>query len=175
MEAPAKPSLPFILRTATATDVPLILDFIRQLAEYEKLLDAVTATEAILHETLFGSKPAAEVIIAEADGEPAGFAVFFHSYSTFRGRPGLYLEDLFVRPKFRGRGLGRQLLSALAQLAVQRGCPRMEWSVLNWNEMALRVYRAIGAKPMDEWTVQRLEGDGLLALAQSVQRSRLSD
>ena len=154
----------FTLRPATPADVPLILDFIRQLADYEQLLDAVTATDADLRETLFGTHPSAEVILAEADRAPAGFAVFFHTYSTFRGRPGLYLEDLFVRPEWRGRGLGRLLLSAVARVAVERNCPRMEWSVLNWNEMALRVYRAVGAKPMDEWTVQRLEGDALKTL-----------
>src|SRR5262245_38183981 len=138
----------FTLRAATAGDVPIILGFIRQLAEYEKLLDAVTATEATLRETLFGPKPAAEVIIAELDGDPAGFAVYFQSYSTVHGRPGMYLEDLFVKPSFRGRGLGRQLLAAVAQVAVERRCPRMEWAVLDWNETALRVYRAVGAKPM---------------------------
>jgi GNAT superfamily N-acetyltransferase len=171
MDASTGPSSPFTLRVATVADVPTILDFIRQLAEYEKLLDAVTANEAVLRETLFGPKPAAEVIIAEADQEPAGFAVFFHTYSTFHGRPGVYLEDLFVRPVFRRRGLGRQLLSAVAQVAIDRECPRLEWSVLDWNETALRVYRAVGAKPMDEWTIQRVEGEALLALAQGSQRS----
>jgi len=171
MGASTEPSSsPFTLRAATIADVPTILDFIRQLAEYENLLDAVTANEAVLRETLFGPKPAAEVIIAEAGTEPAGFAVFFHSYSTFHGRPGVYLEDLFVKPLFRGRGLGRLLLAAVAQVAIDRRCPRMEWAVLDWNETALRVYRAVGAKPMDEWTVQRLEGQALLALAQGSQR-----
>jgi GNAT superfamily N-acetyltransferase len=177
----------FTLRPASRADVPLILDFIRQLAEYEGLLERVTASEAILAETLFGARPSAEVIIAEASAtvpekpdsrrlnephttaravrEPAGFAVFFHTYSTFEGRPGLYLEDLFVLPRWRGRGLGRQLLAELARLAVVRGCARMEWSVLDWNELALRVYRAVGAKPLDEWTVQRLDGDALRTLA----------
>jgi GNAT superfamily N-acetyltransferase len=136
----------------------------------------------VLAESLFGSKPSAEVIIAEsvgeqagsapgnrsgvsAAGEPAGFAVFFHTYSTFEGRPGLYLEDLFVLPRWRGRGLGRQLIAELARVAIARGCARMEWSVLDWNEMALRVYRSVGARAMDEWTVQRLDGDALRALA----------
>ena len=156
---------PVALRAATPADVPLILSFIRQLAEYERLLDQVTATETSLRESLFGPRPSAEVIIAECAGEPAGFAVFFHSYSTFRGRPGLYLEDLFVAPRWRGRGLGRRLLAELARIAVERDCPGFEWSVLDWNEQALRVYRAVGARPLDEWTVQRLEGDALRALA----------
>jgi GNAT superfamily N-acetyltransferase len=172
----------FTLRPATRADVPLILDFIRQLADYEGLLDRVTATETNLAGTLFGARPSAEVIIAEipppaggspstkssgADdsGEPVGFAVFFHTYSTFEGLPGLYLEDLFVLPRWRGRGVGRRLLSELARVAVARGCARMEWSVLDWNEMALRVYRSVGARPLDEWTVQRLDGDALRALA----------
>jgi GNAT superfamily N-acetyltransferase len=155
----------FRLRRATAADVPLMLDFIRKLADYEGLLDRVTASEAVLTETLFGPKPSAEVIIAESAGEPAGFAVFFHTYSTFEGRPGLYLEDLFVLPRWRGRGLGRQLIAELARVAIARGCARMEWSVLDCNEMALRVYRSVGARPLDEWTVQRLDGDALRALA----------
>jgi ribosomal protein S18 acetylase RimI-like enzyme len=178
----------FRLRPATLADVPLILDFIRQLADYEGLLDRVTASEAVLSQTLFGAKPSAEVIIAESAagvpgapsasiesaaptretpgaGEPAGFAVFFHTYSTFEGRPGLYLEDLFVIPRWRGRGLGRRLIAELARIAVARGCARLEWSVLDWNEIALRVYRSVGARPLDEWTVQRLDGDALRALA----------
>ncbi len=158
-------SSPFTLRPASAADLPLILSFIRQLADYEHLLDQVTATESSLRDSLFGPRPSAEVIIAECGAEPAGFAVFFHSYSTFRGRPGLYLEDLFVAPRWRGRGLGRRLLAELARIAVERECPRFEWSVLDWNEQALRVYRAVGARAMDEWTVQRLEGDALRALA----------
>jgi GNAT superfamily N-acetyltransferase len=172
----------FTLRPATRADVPLILDFIRQLADYEGLLERVTATEENLAGTLFGDKPSAEVIIAEIpspaggstmtpgigaedSGGPVGFAVFFHTYSTFEGLPGLYLEDLFVLPRWRGRGVGRRLLSELARVAVARGCARMEWSVLDWNEMALRVYRSVGARPLDEWTVQRLDGDALRALA----------
>jgi GNAT superfamily N-acetyltransferase len=177
-----EPLTDFTLRPATRADVPLILDFIRQLADYEGLLDRVTATEANLAGTLFGARPAAEVIIAEMSspaggstgtlriganesGEPLGFAVFFHTYSTFEGRPGLDLEDLYVLPRWRGRGVGRRLLSELALVAVARGCARMEWSVLDWNEMALRVYRSVGARPLDEWTVQRLDGDALRALA----------
>jgi len=163
-DVPASSSL-FTLRSAQPADVPLILSFIKQLAEYEQLLDQVTATESTLQESLFGPRPSAEVIIAECGTQPAGFAVFFHTYSTFRGRPGLYLEDLFVAPEWRGRGLGRHLLAELARIAVERDCPRFEWSVLDWNEQALRVYRAVGATPMDQWTVQRLEGEALRALA----------
>ena len=155
----------FTLAPATEKDVPLLLNLIKQLAEYEKLAHEAVATEDQLRATLFGPRPAAEVIIARAGDEPAGFALFFQTYSTFLGRPGLYLEDLFVVPKWRKRGLGRLLLAHLARLAVDRGYGRMEWSVLNWNEMALRVYRAVGATPMDGWTVQRLTGDSLRALA----------
>ena len=126
----------------------LILDFIRQLAEYERLIDQVTASEASLAETLFGPQPAAEVILAETQGHPAGFAIYFYSYSTFLGRRNLYLEDLFVAPAWRGRGLGQLLLATVARVAVDRGCARMEWSVLKWNEPALRVYRHVGARPL---------------------------
>jgi GNAT superfamily N-acetyltransferase len=158
----------FTIAPATPSDVPLILRFIRELAEYEQLLDRVTATEAILSETLFGPQPAAEVVIASAGDEPAGFAVFFQTYSTFLGRPGMYLEDLFVRPEWRRRGLGREILSYLAAIAVERGYGRLEWSVLDWNEMALRVYRRIGAQPMSEWTVQRVTGPDLPRLASAL-------
>ena len=158
-----RPSI--LLRPATPADIPLILELIRGLAEYERLADAAVATEAGLHEQLFGERPAADVLIAEADGEPAGFALFFHSFSTFLGKRGLYLEDLFVRPAFRGLGLGKHLMAALARIAVQRDCGRFEWSVLDWNEPAIGFYRRIGAVGMDEWTVQRLEGDALHALA----------
>ncbi|GAA5003121.1 GNAT family N-acetyltransferase [Pseudoluteimonas lycopersici] len=153
------------IRPATDDDVPLIAQLIRDLAEYERLADAAVATEGGLREQLFGEHPAAEVLIAEADGEPAGFALFFHTFSTFLGRRGLYLEDLFVRPAFRGLGLGRHLMAALARIAVQRDCGRFEWSVLDWNEPAIGFYRGLGAVGMDEWTVQRLEGDALRALA----------
>ena len=159
----------FTLAPATEKDVPLLLNLIKQLAEYEKLAHEAVATEDQLRATLFGPRPAAEVIIARAGDEPAGFALFFQTYSTFLGRPGLYLEDLFVVPKWRKRGLGRLLLGHLARLAVDRGYGRMEWSVLNWNEMALRVYRGVGATPMDGWTVQRLTGDSLRALASAAQ------
>ncbi len=153
------------LRPATRADVPLILDLIRALAEYEREPDAVEATEELLEEQLFGEHPGAEVVIAEVDGQGAGFALFFHNFSTWRGRRGLYLEDLFVRPQFRGLGLGRALMIHLAKLAVQRGCARFEWSVLDWNTPAIDFYRSLGAVGMDEWTVQRLDGDALLTLA----------
>ena len=153
------------IRPATVEDVPLIAQLIRELAEYERLADAAVATEAGLREQLFGERPAAEVLIAEADGEPAGFALFFHTFSTFLGKRGLYLEDLFVRPDFRGLGLGKHLMAALARIAVQRDCGRFEWSVLDWNEPSIAFYRKLGATGMDEWTVQRLEGDALRALA----------
>ena len=155
----------FRLEPATEADVPLILELIKGLAEYEQLADQVRATEADLRAALFGPKPAAEVIIGYADNEPAGFALYFQSFSTFVGRPGLYLEDIFVKPEWRKQGLGRQLLARLAHIAVERGYGRMEWSVLNWNEMALRVYRAAGARPLSDWTVYRLSGLELSALA----------
>ncbi|MBP3983716.1 GNAT family N-acetyltransferase [Pseudoxanthomonas helianthi] len=154
-----------VLRPATRADIPLILELIHALAEYEREPDAVEATEDLLEEQLFGERPGAEVIIAEVDGQGAGFALFFHNFSTWRGRRGLYLEDLFVRPEFRGLGLGRALMIRLAKLAVQRGCGRFEWSVLDWNTPAIDFYRSLGAVGMDEWTVQRLDGEGLLALA----------
>lgn len=154
------------IRPAAEADVPLILRFIRELAEYERLLHEVVATEARLRETLFGARPAAEVVIAEdADGEPLGFALFFHNYSTFLAQPGLYLEDLYVRPEARGRGAGRALLAHLARLARERGCGRLEWWVLDWNESAIRFYRSLGAQPMDDWTVFRLTGPELDRLA----------
>ena len=159
----AKPLLS--IRPATGDDIALIAQLIRDLAEYERLADAAVATEAGLREQLFGERPAAEVLVAEADGEPAGFALFFHTFSTFLGKRGLYLEDLFVRPDFRGLGLGRHLMAALARIAVQRDCGRFEWSVLDWNEPSIAFYRKLGAAGMDEWTVQRLEGDALHALA----------
>ena len=153
------------IRPATVEDVALVAQLIRELAEYERIADAAVATEADLREQLFGERPAAEVLVAEADGEAAGFALFFHTFSTFLGKRGLYLEDLFVRPAFRGLGLGRHLMAALARIAVQRGCGRFEWSVLDWNEPAIGFYRALGASGMDEWTVQRLQGEALRALA----------
>jgi GNAT superfamily N-acetyltransferase len=154
----------FRLEHATERDLPLILSLIRQLAEYEKLSHVVVATEAILRESLF-ERRAAEVVIAYAGDEPAGFAVFFRTFSTFLGVPGMYLEDLFVIPKFRRHGLGRQLLVHLARIAAERGYGRIEWSVLDWNELAIGFYKALGAAPMDEWTVFRLTGDSIHRLA----------
>ena len=153
------------IRPASADDVPLIRQLIAELAEYERLADAAIATDAGLREQLFGAHPAAEVLIGEVDGEAAGFALFFHNFSTFLGKRGLYLEDLFVRPGFRGSGLGRHMMATLARIAVQRDCGRFEWSVLDWNELAIGFYRRIGAVGMDGWTVQRLEGEALHALA----------
>jgi GNAT superfamily N-acetyltransferase len=158
----------FRIEPATENDLPVILRFIEELAAYEKLAHEVTATEETLRTSLFGARPAAEVLIARADAEPAGFAVYFPTFSTFLGRPGVYLEDLYVSPPWRGRGLGRRLLAHVASVAVDRGYGRMEWSVLDWNDLALEVYRKIGARPMDEWTVQRLAGDALRDLASSV-------
>ena len=155
------------LKPATQNDVPVILQFIKELAEYEKLSQEVVATEDRLRTSLFGARPAAEVVIAYASDEPVGFALYFQTFSTFLGRPGIYLEDLYVTPARRSQGIGRRLLAYVARVAVDRGYGRMEWSVLNWNEPALVVYRKIGARPMDEWTVQRLTGDALKLLAQS--------
>lgn len=154
-----------VIRPAVAADVPLILRFIRALADYERLASEVVASEEGLQATLFGARPVAEVLIAEWRGAPAGFALFFHTYSTFLGRPGLYLEDLFVEPAQRGRGIGRTLLVHLARLALERGCGRFEWSVLDWNEPAIRFYRHLGAQPMSDWTVQRVTGAALAHLA----------
>lgn len=153
------------LRPATRADIPQIFDFIRGLAEYEKLAHEAVATPALLERHLFGDRPAAEVVIAEADGVPAGFALFFHSFSTFLGQPGLYLEDLFVLPSHRGLGLGKRLMAHLARLAVERGCGRFEWSVLDWNTPAIDFYRRLGAVGLDAWTVQRVSGEALQALA----------
>src|SRR3954466_10297847 len=153
------------IERATERDVPLILRLIKALAEYERMSDEVIATEDGLRRTLFGPPPAAEVVVGYAGDEPAGFALFFHNYSTFLGRPGIYLEDLYVRPEMRGRGTGRALLAHLARLAVERGCGRLEWWVLDWNERAIRFYRSLGARPMDDWTVFRVAGDDLHHLA----------
>ena len=154
-----------MIRPATAADVPTIAQLIRDLAEYEKLSNEVVLDEAKLARDLFGSRPFAEVLLAEDGGAVVGFALFFHNYSTFLGQPGLYLEDLFVKPAARGRGLGKALLVALAKLAVERGCGRVEWSVLDWNEPSIAFYKSLGAKPMDEWTVYRLAGEALTGLA----------
>jgi GNAT superfamily N-acetyltransferase len=153
------------IRPATERDVPLILELIRELAEYEKLSHEVTATESELRRTLFGPKPGAEVLIGaiERDGRhhECGFALFFSNYSTFLAKPAIYLEDLFVKPDMRGQGLGKALLQNLARLAVERGCGRLEWSVLDWNQSAIDFYLSVGAVPMSEWTVYRLTGDKL--------------
>jgi GNAT superfamily N-acetyltransferase len=154
-------------RPARPADVPLILALIKELAEYERLTHEVVATEESLHEHLFGPRPAAESLIGEVDGQPAGFALFFTTFSTFLARPGLYLEDLFVRPAHRGVGLGTALLRRLATVAVERRCGRLEWSVLDWNEPAIGFYTRLGAKPMNEWTVYRLTGPALATLAAS--------
>jgi GNAT superfamily N-acetyltransferase len=158
-------TIPRMIRNATIEDVPLILHFIRELAAYERLAHEVVATEELLRETLFGARPSAEVVIAEAGGEPAGFALFFHNFSTFMGRPGLYLEDLFVRPEMRGRGIGKELLAHLAAIAKARNCGRFEWAVLNWNESAIDFYRSLGAQPVADWIIFRMKGDALDALA----------
>jgi len=155
----------FTIREATESDVPLILQFIRDLAEYERLLDVVMATEDFLRATLFGEHRFAEVLIAEEDGTAAGFALFFHNYSTFLAQPGIYLEDLFVKPEYRGRGYGKALLARLAQLARERNCGRVEWAVLDWNEPSINFYKALGAQVMDEWHTFRLTGDALHKLA----------
>jgi GNAT superfamily N-acetyltransferase len=153
------------IRFSTVADVPTILHFIRALARYEKLEHEVVADEAGLRATLFGARPSAEVVLAELGGAPVGFALFFTSYSTFLGKPGLYLEDLFVEPGARGRGVGLALMSALARIAVERDYGRFEWSVLDWNTPAIEFYRALGAQPQSEWTVQRVVGAPLAALA----------
>jgi GNAT superfamily N-acetyltransferase len=150
-----------MIRPATVDDTRTIGNLIRALAEYERLSHAVVLDEEKLREHLFGPHPFAEVLLAEEAGQVVGFALFFHNYSTFRGQPGIYLEDLFVQPEHRGKGHGKALLATLAQLAVERGCGRLEWSVLNWNEPALAFYRSLGAVPMNEWTVYRLTGDAL--------------
>lgn len=152
------------VRPAVAADLPLIAAFIRELAEYERLSHEVRFDEFLLGEHLFGARPSAEVVIGTADGEPQGFALFFRNFSTFEGRTGIYLEDLFVRPEARGRGLGKALLLHVARLAVERGCARLEWSVLDWNEPAIGFYRKLGARPLDEWTVMRVDGEALFAL-----------
>lgn len=155
------------IRPANEADLPLILALVWELAEYERLSHEVVATEAGFKEALFGERRVAEVLVGHVDEEPAGFALFFHSFSTFLGRPGLYLEDLYVRPDFRGAGLGKAFLKRLASLARDRGCGRLEWSVLKWNEPALGFYESLGATPMDGWTVYRLTGEELRGLAEN--------
>lgn len=153
------------IRSVTVADVPLILQFIRELAEYEKLAHEAVATEALLQEHLFGAKPKAEALIAELDAKPVGFALYFHNFSTFVGKPGIYLEDLFVRPAARGQGVGKALLVRLAQIALERGCGRFEWAVLDWNEPALRFYESLGAVAKKEWVLHRVSGEALRQLA----------
>jgi GNAT superfamily N-acetyltransferase len=153
------------LRTATPADTNLILELIRELADFEGLLHEVTADAATLKLHLFGHPARAEVLIAEVAGAPAGFALYFHNFSTFLGKPGLYLEDLYVRPDYRGHGYGLQIMQHLAQLALQQGCGRMEWWVLDWNKAAIAFYRSVGAEAMSDWTVQRVSGQALLRLA----------
>jgi GNAT superfamily N-acetyltransferase len=161
------PPADFRIDAATDADVPVLLHLVRSLAEYEQLGHAVTATERDVRDTLFGPAPAAEAAIARVGHDAVGFAVWFFTYSTFLARPGLYLEDVFVVSEWRGRGIGRALLAHLARIAVARKCGRMEWSVLDWNEPAIRFYRALGARPLDEWTVFRVTGDALDRLARS--------
>jgi GNAT superfamily N-acetyltransferase len=153
-----------VIRAATADDLSLIAGFIRDLAEYERLADAVVFDEEQLRRSLFGERPFAEVLIAEDAGEPVGFALFFHNFSTFLGRPGVYLEDLFVKPAARGKGFGKALLVRLAQIALERGCGRVEWAVLNWNQPSIEFYDALGARANSDWTVYRLTGEALQAL-----------
>ena len=156
----------FMIRDTTVDDCDLILNFIKELAEYERLSHEVTATRETLLETLFGENPHAEVLIGEFKRDPVAYALFFHNFSTFTGRPGIYLEDIYVRPQMRGKGFGKCLLAYIAKLAVERNCTRVEWSVLDWNEPSIQFYRSIGAIPMDEWTVQRLHGDALNSFAE---------
>lgn len=155
----------FEIKPASSKDVPLILSFIKELAEYEKLLHEVIATEEILQETLFGDKTHAEVLIGYLNHKPISFALYFHNFSTFLGRPGIYLEDLFVKPEARGKGIGQKMLAYLAHLAKSRKCGRLEWWVLDWNETAIGFYKRIGARPMDEWTVYRVNDTALDDLA----------
>ncbi|NCC56272.1 MAG: GNAT family N-acetyltransferase [Synergistales bacterium] len=155
----------FTLREAAAEDVPVLLSLIRELAVYEKLTDQVTATEESMKLSLFGIRPGAEALLGELDGEPVAYAVYFHNYSTFAGRLGLYLEDVYVKPELRGKGMGKVILSYLARLAKERGCARFEWSVLDWNEPSIRFYRSLGAVPLDGWTIFRMTGEALDRLA----------
>lgn len=153
------------IRQASIEDCPLILQFIKQLADYEKLLHEVVANVTTLEESLFGDRPYAEVVIAEHQDQPVGFALFFHNYSTFLGQPGLYLEDLYIQSEMRGKGFGKTLLAYLANLALERNCGRLEWWVLDWNQSAKDFYQSLGAEPMDDWTVNRVTGDALSKLA----------
>lgn len=153
------------IRAAQREDMPLIASLIRELAEYEQLAHEVRFDEMVLERKLFGDRPYAEVVIGEIEGRPQGFALFFHNFSTFEGRPGIYLEDLYVRQEARGYGLGKALLKHLAALAVERDCARLEWAVLDWNEPSIGFYKSLGARLMDEWTVMRVDGEALKSLA----------
>jgi GNAT superfamily N-acetyltransferase len=155
------------LRAPTKDEVYLIVGFIRELAEYEKLSHECLITEEALRDSLFADKPHAETLLAFLNDKPIGFCLFFHNYSTFLGKPGLYLEDLYIQPEFRNQGFGKKILARLAVIALERGCGRFEWSVLDWNEPSIAFYRKIGAEPMKDWTVQRLTGQALEALARS--------
>jgi GNAT superfamily N-acetyltransferase len=157
-----------VIRPAAPGDVPAIARLIRALAEYERLAHEVVLDEGRLHEHLFGPRPYCEALIAEDDGTAVGFALFFHNYSTFLAKPGIYLEDLFVLPEYRSRGHGKALLASLAKLAFERGCGRLEWAVLDWNEPAIGFYKSMGAISMDEWTVYRMTGDALKQLGRSM-------
>ena len=157
----------FKIRAARKGDAGVIMELIRDLAAYEKLAHEVVATEKDIDTQLFGPHPHAEALLAEYQGQPVGFALFFHNFSTFLGRPGLYLEDLFVKPEFRGRGFGKQLLATLARIAVERGCGRFEWAVLDWNTPAIRFYESLGAKIISEWKINRVTGNALHKLAES--------
>jgi GNAT superfamily N-acetyltransferase len=160
----------YSIRPATVEDSPLILRFIRELADYERLLGEVTATETLIRQFLFGDPPRAEALIGEFRGDPVGFALFFHNFSTFVSRPGIYIEDIYVRPEFRGRGFGKAFFVHLAQLAIERGCGRIEWAVLTWNEPAIEFYLTLGARPMDEWKVFRLDSESFRRLAGGIPR-----
>lgn len=161
------PATDTLIRSATPADVPDILGLIRELAEYERLLDQVVADEASLHRALFGEPKYVEALVAIVAGETVGFALFFHNFSTFLGKPGMYLEDLYVRPAFRGQGLGKALLTQVAGIAVARDCGRMEWSVLDWNEPSIQFYESLGAKSLSDWTVYRLTGEALRKMGRS--------
>lgn len=154
-----------MIRPATADDVPLIAELITELADYERLRHTLTVDASRLHDHLFGARPCIEALIGEVDGLGVGFALFFTNYSTFQCLPGIYLEDIFVRPEFRGRGIGRALFLAVGKLAVERNCGRMEWAVLDWNEPAIGFYKSLGARPLDDWTKYRLAGDALIEAA----------
>jgi GNAT superfamily N-acetyltransferase len=162
------PEKKLVIRKGTEKDVSIILDLIKALADYEKAPNEVIADEKILLQNLFGEKPYAETLIAEYDDEPAGFALFFHNFSTWIGKPGIYLEDLFVKPHLRGKGIGKQLLVQIAKIAVERDCGRFEWSVLDWNEPSIQFYKNLGAKPMDEWTTFRMTEKQLKALSEMI-------